>query len=105
MNTNLETLEGIVDLQCADGTWNFNSYHFGLANGLLLALAVVRGEEPEFLDAPDGWLEDEGGIVPEPMAVSYDTVDGKWWMFVGGAPLRPLTDEEAADVVWGTEET
>lgn len=100
---NLETLKGIVELQCRNGTWNFNAYHFGLANGLLLALAVLKGEEPRFLTAPDEWLEDGDGVSLEPMSVSYETIDGRWWLFIGGAAVRPLTDKEAASVIWGDE--
>ena len=31
----------------------------------------------------------------------YETVDGKWWLFEGDKPIRPLTDKEAIDVIWG----
>lgn len=36
---------------------------------------------------------------------TYETIDGKWWLFIEGKAIRPLTDQEAADVIWGTEET
>jgi len=30
-----------------------------MANGLILALAVMKGEDPQYLDAPEQWLEDK----------------------------------------------
>ena len=38
----------------------------------------------------------------EPM-VDYDTIDGKWWSFEDGKAVCPLTDEEAAEIIWGIE--
>ncbi len=31
----------------------------------------------------------------------FETVDGKWWLLDGEERIRPLTDEEASQVVWG----
>ncbi len=31
----------------------------------------------------------------------YETIDGKWWLFEDGKPIRPLTDDEARKVIWG----
>ena len=58
MDEILKKLDELIVIQCVNGTWNYNSYHFGLANGLILARSAVTGEEPEFLTAPDEWLED-----------------------------------------------
>jgi hypothetical protein len=96
----IDKLKEITSIQCTDGTWNFNAYHLGMANGLVLALAILEDKEPEFLEAPDKWLENGRGIVSGLMEVTYDTIDGKWWMFMEGAAIRPLTDEEAAKVIW-----
>lgn len=54
---NIERLEAVKKVQCSAGNWNCNSYMHGMANGLILALAIARGEEPAFLAAPDVWLE------------------------------------------------
>ena len=32
----------------------------------------------------------------------YDTIGGKWWLFEDRDPVRPLTDIEAATVIWDT---
>ncbi|KKN60105.1 hypothetical protein LCGC14_0535740 [marine sediment metagenome] len=32
---------------------------------------------------------------------TYETIDGKWWLFINGEPIRLLTDEEAVNVIWG----
>lgn len=30
----------------------------------------------------------------------YETIDGKWWLFINGIASRPLTDDEAVSVIW-----
>ena len=52
-------LEEMVAIQCSDGNWNYSEYMHGMANGLLLALATIKGEEPRFLEAPERWLSDK----------------------------------------------
>ena len=36
--------------------------------------------------------------------VTFDTVGVHWWRFVNGEPDRPLTDREAAEVIWATDD-
>ena len=52
----ISDLEKVVETQCENGNWNYDHYMFGMANGLLLALAIMRGEEPKFLNLPLAWL-------------------------------------------------
>ncbi len=33
--------------------------------------------------------------------VEFETIDGKWWLFIDREAIRPLTDNEAASVIWG----
>lgn len=54
----IKKLNEIIAVQCTDGNWNYDEYHFGLANGLILAKSVLTGEEPEFMKKPDEWLRD-----------------------------------------------
>jgi hypothetical protein len=36
----------------------------------------------------------------------YETVDGEWWIFDReSVQVRPLTDLEAAYVIWGEKDT
>lgn len=59
MEEYVEQLEDLIKIQCMDGTWNFDSYNMGLANGLILARAVAKDEDPKFLEAPKRWLKDK----------------------------------------------
>ena len=43
-------LQSLVRTQCTDGNWNYDQYMRGMANGMLLALSVIDGETPEFLE-------------------------------------------------------
>ena len=66
----LETLEDMIKVQCSHGNWNFDPYMHGMANGLILARAVLTDTEPEFLKAPDQWLIDNPmTIISEPTQV------------------------------------
>jgi hypothetical protein len=57
-DTRLSDLESITEVQCRDGIWNFDPYMHGMANGLLLALVTMKGQEPDFKEAPGEWLID-----------------------------------------------
>ena len=73
-------LKDLIDVQCADGNWNYSAYMMGLANGLILADSLILKYEgglvhydrpgPEFKSKPKkGFLEDrapiKGVIAPE----------------------------------------
>lgn len=51
-------LKNIKEIQCTKGNYDVDNYMHGLANGLTLALAIMEGKDPEFIDAPDGSLDD-----------------------------------------------
>lgn len=53
-----EELAVIVAIQCTNGTWNYDQYMHGMANGLILAQAIVDGTVPTFLAAPKTWTKD-----------------------------------------------
>ncbi len=62
----IEALEEQVKTSRTSGNWNYDPYLHGMANGLICALATMKGEEPDYLTAPDKWLRD----------VSPDTTTG-----------------------------
>jgi len=35
---------------------------------------------------------------------TYETIDGKWWLFKSDKKVRPLTDQEAVQVIWAKEQ-
>lgn len=58
MSNYTKSLQDAIDVQSSNGNWDYKSYMHGLANGLILAKAIYTGEDPNFLDSPDEWLED-----------------------------------------------
>jgi hypothetical protein len=52
----LKELQKAIDIQCSDGNWNYDPYMFGLANGLLVAKAILTESDVALLTAPDHWL-------------------------------------------------
>ncbi len=49
-------LDNVCKIQRTDGNWNYAPYMHGMANGLIIALAIMQGVDPQFLDAPTVWL-------------------------------------------------
>jgi hypothetical protein len=54
----VEALRDLVKIQKQPGNWNCNSYMHGMANGMILALAMLENREPDYLSKPDRWLDD-----------------------------------------------
>ena len=59
MRYELKTLKEATRLQCLDGSWNHSPYMFGVANGLIAALAIIENKTPVHLVAPKTWLIDK----------------------------------------------
>lgn len=58
LKSRIKELENIVDIQCSDGTWNYDPYNHGMANGMILALSLMKSENLEFLNPPKVWVYD-----------------------------------------------
>lgn len=65
----IKALREQVKIQRVNGNWNYDPYMYGMANGLICALATIEGVEPEYLDPPKTWLCDnrseEGSMNPD----------------------------------------
>lgn len=48
----IEKLKELTKIQCADGNWNHDEYMRGMANGMILSLAVLENKDPEYLEKP-----------------------------------------------------
>ena len=48
----------LLDIQIADGNWNYDEYQFGMANGMILAMSVMTGDDPDFKNKPDTFRRD-----------------------------------------------
>ncbi len=58
-NSRVEELRGMTETQCSYGNWNYAPYMHGMANGMILALAVLEGEtHVDFKEAPTEFLCD-----------------------------------------------
>ena len=55
----IKKLQQLTDVACVDGTWNYDPYFHGMANALILALALAKGEDPKYLSTPKKWLKDK----------------------------------------------
>lgn len=55
----IKKLEDIIAIQSSHGNFDHSPYQFGLANGLLLAHAVVTEQPPKFLTAPARWISND----------------------------------------------
>ncbi len=64
--TKEERIENLVKIQTTDGNWNYDPYMHGMANGLILALATLKGEEPDYIDKPEMWIS-ENPLIDKPV--------------------------------------
>lgn len=53
--TLLGSAQHLLDLQGADGNWDYDPYMLGMYNGMELLLSLMECREPEFRDPPDTW--------------------------------------------------
>lgn len=47
--TQLEKLKDIVNIACSKGNYDASDYMLGMANGLILAEAIMESREPEYI--------------------------------------------------------
>jgi len=52
----IQDVRDVTRIQCLCHNWQYDSYMHGMANGLILALALLDCQEPKFLDAPKKWI-------------------------------------------------
>ncbi len=60
LRKSVQTLREMTKTQCSDGSWNYDQFNHGMANGLILALAIMDNKAPPtYMKTPDVWLCDE----------------------------------------------
>lgn len=79
MKTALEKLEDVTAIATSKGNYDCNAYMHGMANGLILARAIVRDDKGEvpYLDAPKEWLDSRGeqNSPPESISSAVERID------------------------------
>jgi hypothetical protein len=65
----IKKLEEMTEVQLRDGNWNYDPYMHGMANGLIFALNLLRGDEgdPPYKSAPERWLADRKMSAVDPV--------------------------------------
>jgi len=53
----IEQLREVTQQACTPGNAHDNQYMFGMANGLILALAIMQNEQPKYLEKPEKFLD------------------------------------------------
>lgn len=53
--TGVSAAKDQLKTQSSKGIWDYDPYMHGMANGMILAVATITGEDPNFLDAPEKW--------------------------------------------------
>lgn len=74
--TPLEKLKAVTAIATAPGNYDARPYLHGMANGLILALAIAEGREPEYLDTPKQWLNDRSGSDPDALVLAAGQLPG-----------------------------
>lgn len=55
----LQNLKKVLNVLKHDGVWNANEYLLGSTNALILAVAILEGMEPKFLEYPKMWADEK----------------------------------------------
>lgn len=58
MDEKIDSMRDLLKVQCSTGNYDYDPYMHGMANGMILFLALIEGNDPEFMDAPAKWLVD-----------------------------------------------
>jgi hypothetical protein len=51
-----DVFDEMIDVQC--DSYDSNPYMHGMANGMIYMRSLIDGQDPEFMEAPDVWLDD-----------------------------------------------
>ena len=54
-------MKDCVDIQCAHGNYDYSPYMHGMANGMLLAMALMEDKDPDYIDSIKHYLCDDKG--------------------------------------------
>jgi len=71
-----DKIKGLIDVQKQNGNYNSNEYMYGMLIGMECAYYCLLGEEAQYTERPEKWLEDKA---------YNDFVEG----------MRPITADEA----------
>ncbi len=58
LESRIARLKEMMEVQGADGNWNYDSYMHGMYNGMVFALSIMEAGRPDYRDAPEEWLHD-----------------------------------------------
>jgi hypothetical protein len=58
LKSKIEELRKMTEISCMKGTWDFDPYFHGMANGMIFALSLLEDKEPVYLEAPKVWTKD-----------------------------------------------
>lgn len=96
----LEQFDEFIAIQCTDGTWNYDPYMQGMANGMIFMKSLVDGQEPDYLEAPKVWLADlpPDSTPPEVANGEIPTVDN--WFDLVNAVARTSQVEVPYTRLW-----
>jgi hypothetical protein len=87
-------LDAVVRIANGPGNWDATDYHFGMANGLLLAQSIIKGTNPEYR---------EPTAIPaeKPITIARDVRGFTRWLCKecgahGGATSKDEAERQAA---------
>lgn len=70
MAKGIEALEAVTAIATSPGNYDVDPYMLGMANGLILALAIMQDKETVYLERPEQWLLDKPVNYGEPVSGS-----------------------------------
>ena len=74
LKSKIEELRKMTEIACAKGTWDYDPYFHGMANGMIYALCVLEDKDPIYLEAPKVWTKDLAST-GAPVESPFQTMD------------------------------
>lgn len=54
----IKCIEEMIEVQSRSGTYDYDAYMHGMANGMIYIHSILTDQEPKYLTAPSKWLKD-----------------------------------------------
>jgi hypothetical protein len=58
MTDKIKAIEEMIAIQCRSGTYDYDPYMHGMANGMIFIHSMLTDSSPKYMSAPKQWLKD-----------------------------------------------
>lgn len=86
----IDKIRNCRDIQITDGNWDYCEYMRGMANGLILAMAIIEDKRPEYKDVPPAGYRSEDDLNASTV---HDYLASETMLENMTPPVPPISEE------------